>query len=181
MADRDERPQVRTVTVEVPSVSSPSGIAKRDGANIDDVVRAIIWDFKEEVHEWSSWAEAARHLGVPQQTLSDFMNDPESGTRILTLSRICAALQMSPVDLLQLHERYHPESRGDTPFAADVVYNRFRALLDVRQASRLARMLELAQGSDLLEKALDFAEAVAGGGVSASDAAELVELSRRKR
>lgn len=177
MGEISERPKVRSVEVEVPD---GDGISIREGANLDDVLRAIVWDLKNTVYKWPSTKSAANHLGVPQQTLSDFLDESEPGTGLKTLSRVCAALQMSPVEVLQLHEKYHPESRGDSPFASDVIYNRFRSLIDLDQARKLVRIIELARERNLLDQALEFAEALAGDRVSAGDAAKLIELSRRK-
>lgn len=179
MSKSDERPKVSTITVEVPD--GPDRTVKREGANLDDVLRALVWDLKNEVYDWKSVAETARRLGLPQQTLNDFLGPKQSGLRLETLSKVCAAIQMSPVELLQLHERYHPESRGDTPFAADLVYNGFRSVLNLDQAKRLLRLVELARDRELLDKALEFAEELAGDSVSASDASQIIELSRRKR
>jgi len=49
------------------------------------------------------------------------------------------------------------------PFAADAIYNRFRAILDTEHARRLLRLLELAQHQDVLDRALDLLDASRGG------------------
>ena len=108
------------------------------GVNLDDVLRVIVWDLKKQ-YGWSTNA-AARHLGIAQPTLADFLSDEEKGMRVLSLSRMCAALKKTPTEFLKLHERY--DAGESVPFLEDAIFGRFRALLTRDQALDLIRVLE---------------------------------------
>jgi DNA-binding Xre family transcriptional regulator len=121
---------------------------------LDDVLRAIVWDMKLE-HAWNT-TRAAKQLGLRQQTLATFLDEKLPGTTLDTLSRICAALKTDPVELFRRHERYKPETRA--PFAEDTIFDRFRALLTVDHARRLARLLEVLIDRQALAKVIEAAE-----------------------
>lgn len=161
MAEFRDRPtEVRTVAVNVPI----DGEAKREltGVLIDDVLRQVLWDIRT-ANGWKSTAETARRLGIPQQTLTAFFDrEILGGMRLETLSRVCAALRTSPVDLLRRHEKYRPENKEDAPFAEDLIFDRFRSILTPATARRLVRILEtmidrgaLASTLDSWERGLD--------------------------
>lgn len=155
MAELENRPEVRTLelTLDVPDETDRD----REGANLDDVLRAVIFDLRA-AYGWGSTAETARHLGLKQQTLAQFMDEKQPGTRLETLSRVCTAMRMSPVDIFQLHERYNPASRQGSPFAEDLIFNRFRAVLDVGKARKLLRVLEALRSRSLLDDAIALLE-----------------------
>jgi len=152
-----ERPtEIRTVAVDVPNDRET-----HEGADLDDVLRQIVWDLKV-AHEWDSTAETARQLGVKQQTLSLFLDETLPGTSLQTLSRICAALRTSPVDLFRKHERYGRLQGLEVRFAEDIVFDRFRALLTVDQARRLVTLIERLGSRHALAPVLDAADALLG-------------------
>jgi DNA-binding Xre family transcriptional regulator len=150
VAFKTERPrEIRDVEVPV------AGGRKHRGANLDDVLRQILWDLAER----EGWSEnkAASNLGVPQATLHDFMAGAKDGKslKLQSVSRICAALKTSPVDLFRLHERYRPEARDEATFAEDLVFDRFRALLSHQSARRLVRLIEIWNDRGSLPSQLD--------------------------
>jgi DNA-binding Xre family transcriptional regulator len=70
--------------------------------NLDDVFRGIILEVKE-AHDLSTRA-LAKKMGVRQQTLSTFLTPGETqGCRLALVSRLCASLDLSPVELFQIH------------------------------------------------------------------------------
>ena len=156
MAEFRDRPDVQTVDVLIETGSSE---IERRGANLDDVLRVILFDMKKN-NQWGSTAEMAHRLGLKQQTLATFMDEKRTGTTIATLSTICAATQQSPIEIFHRHERYPPKE-GDRPgFADDLIFNRFRAILDRGEASRLLRLVELAKDVGALDEILTTAEKV---------------------
>ncbi len=159
MGEIKERPTVQEIKVRV---KTDKGSETRSGVDIDEILRAILFDMKRD-NKWTSTAEMARRIGVPQQTLATFMDESGPGTGIETISKVCAALRLSPIDLLQRHERYHPEQGGRTQFADDLVFDRFRAVLDRGEASRLVRVIELLRDSGAFEEVLTAAERILPG------------------
>jgi len=159
MADIKERPEITKIEVKVPG--SKGQLETRYGANLDDVLRAIVFDLKKE-YGWPSDAEAARQLGVPQQTLHLLMNPTVgkkgdlSGTTVATLSAMCAALRQSPIALLGRHERYADEVH----FAEDFVFDRFRSVLDKDEASRILPLLGELKRRGALNDVIDAAERI---------------------
>jgi len=157
VAEIKDRPtEIRTVEVRIRNDREVHA-----GADLDDVLRQIVWDLKV-AHEWEFTAEAARQLGLKQQTLSLFLDETLPGTSLQTLSRICAALRTTPVDLFRKHERYGSLEGREVRFAEDIVFDRFRALLTVEQARRLVTLLERLGSKHALAPVLDAADALLG-------------------
>lgn len=153
MAEISSRPDVREVGI---VVKTDEGEERRKGNNLDDVLRAIIWDIREKTG-WRSTTETARRMGLPQSTLALLMDESLPGTSLDTLSRVCAALKLSPVELFRLHELY----KGEREFADDFVFNRFRSVLSRGEASRLLPLLEIAKDQGALDLVLTAAEKLA--------------------
>ena len=143
-----DRPATEDVEVKVPDGSG--GIDVRLGASLDSIVRAVLWDVKNEAR-WSL-QEAADHLGVPLATFQTFMSG--GGMRLATLSRICAAMKLTPDRLFQSHERYAPENRETIRFVEDAVYERFRGVLTPDQARTALEVLEHAKSEGNLDERL---------------------------
>ena len=148
-----ERPEVGEVAVSVPT--GDGGKEERRGADLDDVLRVILWDIAEA----AGWGqnETARRLGVPQSTLSDVMSSGK-GARVNFLSRICAAMKLDPAALFQSFERYAPESRGSVRFVEDAVYDRFRTLLTVDQARRTLAIFDRLHATGSVDAAIELLE-----------------------
>lgn len=159
MGEPKERPKINQIEVKVPGAKGE--LEARKGANLDDVLRAIVWDLKVK-NRWPSDAEAARQLGLTQQTHHLLMNPKPgktgepSGTSVATLSSICAALRMSPIALLGLHERYADEVH----YAEDFVFDRFRSVLDKDEASRVLPLLAELKRRGALNEVIDAAERI---------------------
>lgn len=153
MAELKERPEIRDIVVDVPGAKGK--VEQRKGANLDDVLRAILWDLKVK-HYGGSTADAARHLGMKQQTLSLFLDAEMPGTSVNTLSTVCAAMKMSPIALLGLHERYADEAH----YVEDFVFDRFRSVLDKGEASRLLPILSELKRRGALNDVIDAAERI---------------------
>jgi DNA-binding Xre family transcriptional regulator len=155
-----ERPtEIGQIRVEVPGGDDPSGVKTMVGVDLDDVLRQIVWDLMAE----RGWAEniskAAKHLGVPQRTLADFMDQSrERGLRVETLSRICAALKSTPVDILRRHEFYRPESADYAPAIDQPAYDSLRAVLTPQDAQRLYRIAQVLNDRQALKAQLDALE-----------------------
>ncbi len=156
MAEFKERPDVQAIDVLIKTGSTEM---KRQGADLDDVLRAVIFDIRED-NKWGSTAETARRLGLPQQTLASFMDEKRLGTSIATLSTICAALQQTPIEIFHRHERYPVKDDARPSFADDLIFNRFRAVLERGEASRLLRIVELAKDAGALGEILTTAEKI---------------------
>ena len=92
--------------------------------------------------------------------MASFLDDSLAGTRLETLSKICAALKIDPVRLLQRHERYNPES--GVAFAEDSVFDSFRALLERDEAARLIRILNALLERGATDQVFTAAEAMLG-------------------
>ena len=102
MSILSKRPKVRSLDVEIVESGSKRTVKAKD---LNDVLRGVLVDLR---NSWGmSTRQLAFRLGVRQQTLSAFL-DPEhdQGTRLETLSEICAALGMSIGELFDLHPAY---------------------------------------------------------------------------
>lgn len=156
---RPRQDRIREVEVEIPGEGTER--RRQRGASLDDVLRQIVWDMAAR-SDWSL-SETARRLGVPQPTLQEFF-DPahERGMTLDTLSKVCAALKLSPVDLFRLHERYKPENRDEATFVEDLIFDRFRTVLTPPAARRLVRLIEVWNDRDALASQLDAWERAAG-------------------
>lgn len=152
MADEEKRPEFETMHVLVPGDGGTE--EKRFGADLNGIVRGILWDLKRE-REWPDWKEAARHLGLPQQTLSRLMSG-SGGIKLETLSKVCAALQIEAPAFLQLHEHYSAEKR----YAADAIFDQFRAVLSRGEASRLLAVVGFLKRAGALDSALTTLETI---------------------
>jgi len=171
MAEIEFRPRVRTAEVEYET--APGTKRKRKGANLDDVLRAIIWDLKR-TRGWKTTTEAAKHLGLPQSTLARILDEGLVGTTVETVSKLCVVLKLSPISLFQLHERYSPSKRLSAGFAEDLVFDQFRAVLDDRgEASRVLRVLEVLKDLGLLEQVLDLAERLLPGALQPQESPQV--------
>ncbi len=167
MAGIKERPSVREVTVLVPG--DGDRLSERSGADLNDVLRAILWDLRDD-YGWKDWTAAAKALGLPQSSLSSFFQEEKvknpdgsttverQGTRLETLSRICAAIRKDPIELFQRHERYAEEKR----FADDAIFDQFRTVLDRGEAARLLPVLVTLKARGALDLALQTMERIAG-------------------
>lgn len=133
--------------------------SRRIGVNLDDVVREILLSLKHQ-NRWESTAAMARRLGLKQQTVATFIDESRSGTTIATLSTICAALQESPVAFFQRHERYRGDEDSHPRRHDDLIFSRFRALLDRGEAARLVHIIEAARDSGALPEILTAAERI---------------------
>src|SRR5262245_39675200 len=129
MAEFKERPSVGQITV---TVRIGREEQKRSGPSLDDVLRVLLWDLKEA----SAWStnEASLRLGLPLSTLQTILDQDRNGTSLEVLSKICAAMKTNPDVLFQSYEGFSPETRQTVRFAEDAVFDRFRAVLSVKQA-----------------------------------------------
>ena len=99
------RPSVRRVRV----VAGEAG-KRREGPDLNDVVRTIIWDLKHETG-WSQ-ARLSRELGIPQQRVSRLLDSERHGMTLWVLSQICAALGETPVQFFRRYSDAHSRRRG---------------------------------------------------------------------
>ncbi|MEM7233058.1 MAG: helix-turn-helix transcriptional regulator, partial [Planctomycetota bacterium] len=124
MGDFKKRPEVREFAVEV--TSEDGEISTSRGRDLDDVFRAILWDIQHE-QDWTT-SEAAERLGIARSTYQSIMSDEryEAGktTNIENLSKVCAAMKISPIALFESHEAYSPEASATVRFAEDAVFDR---------------------------------------------------------
>ena len=105
MAELKKAPRVRTVKVKVKRGGKEATVT---GPNLDDVLRGIVIQWKN--HLDISTNEAAKRLGVTQQTLSSFLNPEQTaGCRLELVSKICAALDLTPASLFSMHTLFKEE------------------------------------------------------------------------
>ena len=96
-------------------VETPDG--QRQGPDFNDTVRQIVWDLKD-LYQWSSWTEAAAQLGIPRQTLVEFMEDTSGtgrkrGLSLASVSRMVAAHGgADPLAFFRLHPALRPKGRS---------------------------------------------------------------------
>lgn len=155
------RPKLREVEVDSLLDGTPK---KKQGANLNDVLGGIIWD--EMQQRDVGQVEIGRIMGgISQQHVSNLLRR-EKGTSLDVLSRVCAALQESPDVFFLRHERYLKEKPEQVQerFAVDRVYNRFRSIIGVDTARRLAEILDALNRSsdDAIETFLRSGEQMAG-------------------
>lgn len=152
MAELKERPKrLRTVEVEVP------GGRVLSGYDMNDVVRQILWDEREQ-NQWATTSETARYLGLQQQTLFSFFDEatdedddsegesPRKGSgrglNLRSLTRILIArTRGNPLQFFQKH----PLFRSRAPQQLDVdhfSYDGLCSLLTPTQAQQLTRIVE---------------------------------------
>ena len=100
MGELKKRQKVRSVQFE--GFDAQDDSIKIKGMNLDDVVKGIILDYKNQ-KGWST-RQMARRCGLRQQTLTTYLNDAnENGGRIAILTHLCAGLGRDPVELFLLH------------------------------------------------------------------------------
>lgn len=133
---RRRRPAVGSIAVEV---NVDGRAQRRSGPDLDDVLRAILWDLRQT---YGGQARLARRLGLGQQNLSRI--EGGGGTSLDVLSRICAALRESPLELFQRHERYRTvdDAEAEARLAEDRELNRLRVILSAETTRRLVAVLE---------------------------------------
>ncbi len=159
MAEFKQRPKVGTVDVEVEI--DPKKLESRVGADLNDVLRAILWD-QQKTADWST-LEFARRLGIPKSTLQGILDEDEpKGTSLHVLSMICAAEKINPDALFQAHESYRPEDRDGVRYAEDAVFDRFRALLTVGQAKEALAVLDVVKRQGTIDEYLKLEKARLG-------------------
>lgn len=155
------RPSIREVDVEV---VREGRLLKRKGANLSDVLGGIIWDEMQQLGMGQE--EIGAYVGgISQQHVSNLLRQ-KKGTSLEVLSKVCAAYQKSPGELFEQHERYLSRKSEDAQaqFAVDQVYNRFRSLIGVDTARRLAVVLDALNrsGPEATETFLKAGEQMAG-------------------
>ena len=101
-------PPVRTLVV--PAAKGDSG-GRRTGFNLDDVLRGVLIEWKEA--RGYSTNQAAHELGLRQQTLSSFLSEDEPrGCRLEFVSKVCAGMGITPIELFSRHEVFQePDSQ----------------------------------------------------------------------
>jgi len=133
------------VRVEVPN-------GERVGPDLNDVLREMIWDLKEQ-RGWT-WPETARRIAVPLNTLQGFFRETDEaddssrrpGISVASLSRVIAAYgHGNPVTFLASH----PAFRGRSPASASPELEADRRALDAlcatvtaAQAIKLTALIE---------------------------------------
>jgi transcriptional regulator with XRE-family HTH domain len=138
-------------------VDTDQGSRQATGVNLDDVVRAIIWDIRQDYG--GNQARTARRLGLQQQNLSRI--ESGGGTSIESLSRICAALGEDPRAFFRRHELYR-RTRGKTSqdrLAEDEIFRKLRLLLTPKSAKRLVNILDGLVERRVLVDSMNLAEA----------------------
>lgn len=142
MAEITSRPErVRQVRV-----STPAGT--REGSDLNDVLRQIIFDMKQ-ANGWST-AQTAENLGMSQQTLYSFMEQDSVGAEdekgrgmsVRSLSKIIAARGTNPVLFFVSHPLYRSRSPLSIPIDA-YSYESLNALLSPQLAKDLAKIVEV--------------------------------------
>ena len=105
MAEIKQVPPVRSLSVD-PAKSTESEM--RTGLNLDDVLRGVLVQWKEK--KGFSTNQAAHELGVRQQTLSSFLSEDEPrGCRLEFVSKVCAGMGVTPIELFARHEIFQTE------------------------------------------------------------------------
>lgn len=140
------KPKRPSTTVRTLPFKLPDG---REGAatDLNDVLRHIVRDMRE-ANDWSE-AETARRLGMTQQSLHDFLEEPRDGKQpgvsVATLSKMCAAgSHNSPVLFFQRH----PLFATDAPNAA---VQALAQRLTVKQAETLVEIVDVLLGRQSLD------------------------------
>lgn len=171
--------RVRTIPIDLP------GGRTGEATDLNDVVRQVIWDMKEQF-DWN-WSETARHLGIEIQTLNDFMEEqPEGedeaeepapttkgkkrrrpkGISLYTLSKIVGArAHDNPILLFQRHQRYRGKStltQSRTEIADAAAYDALCTLLTRTQAEHLTEIVDVLLGKKGLEDFLRTMRTVTG-------------------
>lgn len=154
-----EEPQPkRAVTVEVPGDGAKVDV--RLGADLDEVLREIVRGLIRE-RGWPNQTKAAEAMGLTQQALNNFLNR-KNGCTLSSLSRMCAALQLDPTQLFGRH----PDYANKRHFAADFVFDQFRAVLDKNEAARLINVLNALKARGALGPQIDALESTLATPVS---------------
>ena len=110
----------------------------REGYDLNDIVREILGRLREE-RGWSE-TELAKQLGIPQRTMNRIMHGQD--IKLSHLSKICASLEVNPVDFFRSHPVYDEETRSRIRFTKDALYDRFRTLLTPAEARMVIESIE---------------------------------------
>lgn len=161
MAELKERPEVRDLEVDLVIGASAE---KRRGANLDDVFRTIVWDFKQRNHYTQQ--QTGDRLGISQQNVARILDEKLHGTSLDVLSRACIALKVSPGELFRNHERYRLLDDEERQYVEDAVFNRFRAVLSVDQARALLGVLDAAKERGGLTDLIQGVQRLTGSGAT---------------
>jgi len=110
MSELKKRPRIQAIQFEVEEAGRTK---KKKGADLNDVLRGVLVDLREA---WSIPTKTlGKRLGLSQQTISKFLDaDRPQGTRLDTLSKICAALNSGPGEVLSMHPDYEAEPGADS-------------------------------------------------------------------
>ncbi len=146
---------------EVRIFKTPSG---KEGHDLNDVIRGVLAEIMEARH-WSE-NQAAAAIGLKQRSFNRFMKG-QHGLRVQSWSRLCAELEMNPVDFLRAHDLYDKDARAKLRFAKDVMYDRFRTLLGNDDARKLLKLLDEATNLGAFEAVMETVEAAVHAAKSA--------------
>lgn len=152
--DNEERDDVRDIAV---TVEIGDEKEERAGRDLDDVLRWVLEDIRMRMG-WSV-IEMAKRLGISRGTMRQIFDANGSGTSLAMLSKICAALKMTPDSLFQSFPAYSPESRASVRFTEDVIYDRFRSLLTTDQARVALDVMDEAKRQGVLDEHLRIGQA----------------------
>jgi len=131
--------------MEVRSFTTKTG---KDGHDLNDVAREIVRGLMK--NRSCSENVMAKELGVSQRSLNRFLKN-EEGWSLARFSRICAELEMNPVDFFRSHELYDRETRVKMRFAKDALYDRFRTLLTQPEATLVLRSVQVQKKLGIFE------------------------------
>lgn len=113
MPEMTKRPKIRELKFTIQEGRNERQVK---GPDFNDVLRGIVIDLR------NAWGLSTRalsfRLGVRQQTLAGFIDqDLDQGTRLDTLSHICAALDMTIDEMFALHPNYKTSASHERGWA----------------------------------------------------------------
>ena len=125
--------------------------SSRKGVDLNDVLREILQAIMQD--RGLSENKLATLLGMNQRRVNAFLKG-ENGLQLSGLSQICAALEVTPIDLFLTHPRYG-EKQAKLRVAKDALYDRFRALLTGAEARAIIQQIEGTKELGILPAVMD--------------------------
>lgn len=113
MPEFERRPKIRNVKFTIKEAGETKDVS---GPDLNDIIRGVVIDLR---NAWGlSTRQLAFRLGLSQNTLSGFIDSElDQGTRLETLTRICASLDVTPGELFDLHPQFEEKVSSDRAWA----------------------------------------------------------------
>ena len=146
MAEIKRRPRIKAVETKVVRAGVEEVVR---GPDLDDVLKGVLCALRNQ--SGGSTRALARSRGVPPQTINGLLDDTvDTGARVTTLTRICAALDCSIGELFGRHPKYADADQVQHP-----LWGTLSQHSTPKQLEMLARLVLLAQQLGIQESVIE--------------------------